>query len=149
VSVDFGSTTTDASGYSFWQGTAKASYYPNPVKQADFSFSVAGGSSGLGLSDAGDFTVHRIEGVGYNSGSFSGAAAPDTREGPLKRYSKPVGGSYSANMHYAVFYNKGEALHSGPLDASSHGCVHVDLSPIRRVNYHSVIGWTKVSVKYP
>ena len=54
-------------------------------------------------------------------------------------------------MSFAVFYNKGEALHAGPLDYSSHGCVHVDwtdYATIKQLNYHSVIGLTKVKVKY-
>ena len=152
VTVAFSSTQT-ADGHTFWTGTATATYYANPVKQADLSFSVSGGSKTLGPSDAGDFVVHRIEGVGYNSGSFSGTVDPAEREGPLKRYSKPDStGARAANMHFAVFYNRGEALHTGPLDVSSHGCVHVDSSSIdtmRQLNYHSVIGLTKVKVSYP
>ena len=103
----------------------------------------------LGRTDAGSFTVHRIEGIGYNSGTFSGRVGVDyqasEREGPRKRYSKDLRG----NMDFAVFYNKGEALHGGPIDVSSHGCVHVDWTDIKRLNYHSVIGLTKVKVKYP
>jgi hypothetical protein len=54
-------------------------------------------------------------------------------------------------MSFAVFYNKGEALHEGPVDASSHGCVHVDwnTTTMKQLNYHSVIGLTKVAVSYP
>lgn len=148
ITVEFTSTHTDADGYTYWKGTATAQYYDNPVKKPDLGFSVSGGSSSLGKTDAGSFTVHRIEGVGYNSGSFSGTPGvdydPAQREGPRKRYSK----SLIANMSYAVFYNKGEALHAGPTSASSHGCVHVGWSDIKQVNYHSVIGLTKVKVKY-
>jgi hypothetical protein len=53
--------------------------------------------------------------------------------------------------NFAVFYNKGEALHAGPLDVTSHGCVHVDWNnedAIKQVNYNSVIGLTKVKVSY-
>jgi hypothetical protein len=145
VDVSFGSTKKDAGGNNFWQGQAQVHYYDNPVKLPDFSFNVAGGSAELGKSDKGDFEVNRIEGVGYNSGSFSAPFKNSEREGPNKRYSKDL----AANMSYAVFYNKGEALHAGPLDASSHGCVHVDWSNIQQLNYHSVIGLTKVSVAYP
>lgn len=152
VAVQFAGQKADADGNNYWDGTAAATYYDNPVKQADFSFGVAGGSPELGRTDKGSFTVHRIEGVGYNSGSNSGTAGvdydPAQREGPNKRYSKDL----AANMSYAVFYNGGEALHAGPLDYSSHGCVHVDwtdFTNIKRLNYHSVIGLTKVTVKYP
>ena len=152
VTVVFSATRT-AEGHTFWTGTATATYYANPAKLADLTFNVSGGSKTLGPSDAGDFVVHRIEGVGYNSGSFSGTVDPAQREGPLDRYSKPDStGGRAANMHYAVFYNRGEALHAGPLDVSSHGCVHVDTSSfdtIRQLNYHSVIGLTKVKVSYP
>jgi hypothetical protein len=157
VAVSFASKDTDADGFSFWKGTGTASYFNNPVKGTDFTFPVAGGSSGLGLTDRGNFTVQRIEGAGYNSGSFSGTAGVDfklsEREGPNQRYSKPDAlGDRLSNMSFAVFYNRGEALHAGPVDASSHGCVHVDwgtMSTIKRLNYHSVIGLTKVSVTYP
>ncbi len=145
IDVNFSTTKADADGNNFWEGTANAHYYDNPAKWADFSFNIAGGSSELGKTDKGNFVVSRIEGVGYNSGTFSGNFDKKNREGPLKRYSKDL----SANMHFAVFYNKGEALHMGPLNASSHGCVHVDFSSIQQLNYHSVIGLTKVSVTYP
>lgn len=151
VVVDFATTDTDADGNLFWKGSATATYFANKAALKPLAFNVSGGSQALGRTDAGSFTVHRIEGVGYNSGSYSGKVDPATREGPLKRYSKPSStGSRSANMHFAVFYNRGEALHSGGLDTSSHGCVHVaDNSLIRQLNYHSVIGLTKVKVSYP
>ena len=107
-------------------------------------------------TDAGSFTVHRIEGFGYNSGSASGTPGVDfkwsDREGPDKRYMKQDStGFRAANMSFAVFYNAGEALHAGPLDFTSHGCVHVDWNSedtIKQLNYHSVIGLTKVKVSY-
>lgn len=151
VTVEFTSTRTDANGNNYWIGTATAQYHDNPAKFADFSFPVAGGSAELGRSDAGSFTVHRIEGMGYNSGSFSGTEGVNylasEREGPRRRYSRNLLG----NMSFAVFYNKGEALHAGPLNESSHGCVHVDWTDytnIKQLNFHSVIGLTKVKVKY-
>ena len=96
----------------------------------------------------------RIEGYGYNSGSFSGTVDRSKREkGDNWKYTKkdPVTGGRPANMSLAVFYNKGEALHAGPLDYSSHGCVHVDWDAedvMKQVNYHSVAGLTKVTVRY-
>jgi hypothetical protein len=149
VTVNFTATKTDVNGDDYWEGTATAQYYANAAQQPDFTFTVAGGSRTLGRTDAGSFTVHRIEGIGYNSGTFSGRVGVDyqasEREGPRKRYSKDLRG----NMDFAVFYNKGEALHGGPIDVSSHGCVHVDWTDIKRLNYHSVIGLTKVKVTYP
>ncbi|MDN5794377.1 MAG: DUF4157 domain-containing protein [Intrasporangium sp.] len=156
VKVGFTKSDTDADGTKYWKGNATASYFANPVKQADFTFPVAGGSRSLGLSDAGTFTVHRIEGDGYNSGTFSGTAGvdydPAEREGPGKRYTKQSGGFRPSNMSFAVFYNRGEALHAGPIDFSSHGCVHVDwnsIATVKRLNYHSVIDHTTVTVSYP
>jgi len=148
ITIEFNTTKTDVNSSKYWEGTASVHYYDNPVKWSDYSFTVAGGSAELGKTDKGNFTVQRIEGVGYNSGSFSGRAGVDydasNREGPRKRYSKDL----SANMSYAVFYNGGEALHAGPIDESSHGCVHVDFTNIKQLNYHSVIGLTKVKVSY-
>lgn len=152
VTVEFTTTSTDANGSTFWQGTATATYHANASKLADITFTVVGGSAELGRTDAGSFTVTRIEGLGYNSGSFSGTVDPATREkGANWKYTKkdPLTGDRPANMSLAVFYHGGEALHVGPLDLSSHGCVHVDWAPMRRVNYHSVIGLTKVKVSYP
>jgi L,D-transpeptidase catalytic domain. len=112
--------------------------------------------SRLGL-DAGTFTVTRIEGFGYNSGTASGTPSVDfewseREKGKNWRYSRkdPVTGERNANMSFAVFYHGGEALHAGPLDYSSHGCVHVDWDTedlMKQVNYHSVIGLTKVKVR--
>ena len=50
-------------------------------------------------------------------------------------------------MHFAVFYHDGEALHAGPPEISSHGCIHVG-EEIQQINYHSVIGVTKVKISY-
>jgi hypothetical protein len=157
VTVQFTATKKDADGNQFWIGTATAQYHANPVSLPAFTFPVGGGSRQLGRTDPGTFTVHRLEGYGYNSGSASGTPGVDfkwsEREGPNRRYSKqdPLTKERDANMSFAVFYNKGEALHAGPLDESSHGCVHVDWSNedlIKQLNYHSVIGLTRVTVTY-
>lgn len=151
ITVEFDTLNTDVNGNTYSGGMASIQYYNNTVKLPDFSFPISGGSRTLGNTDSGTFTVFRIEGVGYNSGAFSGTPGvdydPANREGPGNRYSKNL----AANMSFAVFYNKGEALHAGPLDFSSHGCVHVDWTDytnIKQLNYHSVIGLTKVKVKY-
>ena len=139
-------TITDVNGYTTYTGSGKASYYNNAVKLPDISFTATAGSEDLGMTSAGSFKVTRIEGIGYNSGKYSGKVDKKNREGPNKRYSKDL----SANMSFAVFFHGGEALHQGPLDWSSHGCVHVDwgTDEMQQINYHSVIGLTKVEVKY-
>lgn len=155
ITVEFTGTSTDTDGAVFSTGTATVEYYANPVTLPPFSLSVSGGSGRM-KTDPGSFTVHRIEGFGYNSGSASGTPGVDfqwsEREGPHKRYTKPdVSGFRDANMSFAVFYHRGEALHAGPLDSTSHGCVHVDWGTedlMKRLNYHSVIGLTKVKVSY-
>ena len=151
VTVQFTGTTTDTDGNTYWTGIATAKYHANPAKLADLTFIVAGGSAELGRTDAGSFTVFRIEGYGYNSGTYSGTPDLTKREpGANWHYTKKNDkGGRPANMSLAVFYNKGEALHVGPIDYSSHGCVHVDWDAMRQVNYHSVIGLTKVKVSYP
>ncbi len=165
VDVVFSGTQTDADGRVFAIGTAQARYYANPFAWNDFTLQVSGGSGRM-RTDPGSFTVHRIEGYGYNSGSASGTPGVDfdwsdreqRRRGTLdQRYTKkdPLTGARPANMSFAVFYNGGEALHAGPLDLTSHGCVHVDWatvdtgwSAMQQLNYHSVIGLTKVTVRY-
>ena len=151
VTVGFTGTATDTDGNTYWTGIATAKYHANPVKLAHLTFIVAGGSAELGRTDAGSFTVFRIEGYGYNSGTHSGTPDMKQREpGANWRYTKKdASGRRPANMSLAVFYNEGEALHVGPIDYSSHGCVHVDWAAMRQVNYHSVIGLTKVKVSYP
>jgi len=37
------------------------------------------------------------------------------------------------NMDFSLFYNGGEALHQGPPDESSHGCIHVAPSEAERL----------------
>jgi Domain of unknown function (DUF4157) len=149
ITVQFNNQAPDAEGYKTWFGDMTVEYFPNPVARRSFTIPIAGGSKSLGLTDSGTFVVQRIEGVGYNSGLFTDPSVVRDETSPNKRYSKDW---KTANMSYAVFYNRGEALHAGPIDGSSHGCVHIDwsiLDTIKQINYHSIIGWTKVQVKYP
>ncbi len=146
ITVELKTKKKDVNNVEMWTGDASVEYYDNAAKWANFTFTVAAGSAELGKTSSGNFKVTRIEGDGYNSGKYSDDADTSNREGPRKRYSKDL----SANMSFAVFYHGGEALHAGPLDWSSHGCVHVDWSDtslIQQINYHSVIGLTKVVVK--
>ena len=107
-------------------------------------------------SDPGSFFVHRIEGVGYNDPGAAAAMRPADLEGPkrggLRRYTKLTkSGGRPASMHLAVFYNRGEAFHIGSNDLASHGCIHIDSAnwdTMTQLNYHSVVGRTKVEVTY-
>ena len=158
VTVEFTGTRTDSDGNRFWTGTATAHYHANAAALPTLTFPISGGGGRL-RTDPGSFTVTRIEGYGYNSGTASGTPGVDfdwsEREaGKHRRYSRkdPGTGERAANMSFAVFYHGGEALHSGPLDYRSHGCVHVDWGTedlMKQLNYHSVIGLTKVKVRYP
>jgi hypothetical protein len=162
ITVVFDSVVKDSNGVDTPMGTATAAYFSNKHALGSFSVSVNGGPRGL-RSDPGTFFVHRIEGLGYNDAANAAQIAADKGVGALegpkrgahRRYTKPGVGEtpmdVSASMHLAVFYNRGEALHMGPLDLASHGCVHVansDIALLTQLNYHSVIGLTKVKVSY-
>lgn len=160
ITVDFGGVVADAHGVDMPTGTATATYAANAHAQSPFSVPVTGGPTGM-RSDPGTFTVHRIEGVGYNDPTAAAAIAAAQGSGALegpkrgahRRYTKPTGGQLpievAASMHLAVFYHRGEALHHGDLNLASHGCVHVDdFSRLTQLNYHSVIGRTRVKVSY-
>lgn len=150
ITIEFTGTKKDVNGDEYWEGSATAKYYENSVKLPEITVKVAGGSKGLGMTDKTPkkgLKVTRIEGVGYNSGKHSGKFDPKERETANKKYSIDKRG----NMNYAIFYNGGEAVHAGPEDESSHGCVHVAWSNtelIKQMNYHSVKGLTRVIVKY-
>lgn len=160
ITIAFDSVVPDTSGVDMPKGTATATYFANPAALSSFSFEVTGGPRGL-RSDPGNFTVGRIEGVGYNDPTNAAAIAAAQGEGALegpkrgahRRYTKPTPGQnradVSASMSLAVFYNAGEALHFAPPNIASHGCVHVvDFDLLTQLNYHSVIGRTKVKVTY-
>ena len=159
ITVEFTGSRTDSDGFTYSTGTATVRYHDNAAKLPGLTLSISGGSPGqLGRSDPGSFTVTRIEGYGYNSGTASGTAGVDFKwsereKGKNWRYSTkdPVTKERDANMSFAVFYHGGEALHAGSLDDSSHGCVHVDWNNedlIKQINYHSVVGLTRVKVSY-
>ena len=145
INIRFTGKVKDGADNDTSTGTMEVIYHTNGHELANFTISISGGSVQVGRSDAGSFTVHRIEGWSYNSGTYSDLS---DKVGPRNRYTKDLG---PANMHLAVFYNRGEALHLGPINESSHGCVHVgpgDVIRMRQINYHSVIGRTKVKVSY-
>jgi hypothetical protein len=160
ITVEFDSVVADSSGVDMPKGIATATYFSNAAALPSFSVEVTGGPRGL-RSDPGNFTVGRIEGVGYNDPTGAAAIAATQGEGALegpkrgahRRYTKPTAGqtpmNVGASMHLAVFYNAGEGLHFAPPDVASHGCVHVvDFGLLTQLNYHSVIGLTKVKVIY-
>jgi hypothetical protein len=146
VTVTFSSTTTDTDGTEYWVGSGVAKYYKD--KLPPITLNLSGGPKKHGKTKKGTFTVKRIEGVGYMSSSYSDPYVRESNKGWGRRYAQDLRG----NMNYAVFFYGAQALHSGPADLSSHGCVHVDWtdeSNMKQVNYHSVIGLTKVKVDYP
>ncbi|MEY2521166.1 MAG: hypothetical protein QOF24_2925 [Verrucomicrobiota bacterium] len=141
VDVKYKGTKVDANGDLAPSGEFEATYHANAAALSSIKASILGGSIVHGLTTKGNFTVTRIEGVGYNDMPFP----PSAGEGPRLKYSKAL----KASMHYAVFFHKGEALHGGALDIGSHGCVHVPVdAKLRQLNYHSVAGRTKVTVEY-
>ena len=136
------STVKDANDLDTHKGTLVAKYYDNEHKLSDISFSVTGGSTTFPSSEA-NHLVHRIEGIGYMSSAYSGdyTANPDN-----PRYNDNPN---EANMHYAIFYRGGQAIHYGSSDHSSHGCLHAgDGAKLQQLNYHAVKGLTAVIVKY-
>jgi hypothetical protein len=141
----------DVEGNDYWIGSGIAKYHDNAAKLPNIELNLSASRSKL--KDSKYFTVTRIEGPGYMSSKFSNSEdqkAEDlvSKTGWGARYRKDLGG----NMNYAVFFDGARALHSGPVNMSSHGCVHVDWddkeASMRQLNYHSVVGLTKVVVKY-
>jgi uncharacterized protein DUF4157 len=152
ITVDFDSTTLDASGELIPKGTLKAVYSPNSAKLLDITTNVVGGQASQGLTDKGDHTVTRIEGCGYHHTSVPTASRIKGHKRAGK-YFKPNLKS-SATMNFAVFFVEGkssgnQAIHAGSLSSGSLACVHVgNDDTIRQLNYHSVQGHTKVKVSY-
>ncbi|MGA6828050.1 eCIS core domain-containing protein [Nitrospira sp. NS4] len=147
ITVTFAAKSTDSDGEEYWVGSGVAQYYNNAAKLPDIGLNLSGGPVGGGKTKSGTFTVKRIEGIGYMSSKYSDEYEPAATKGKGRRYSKDKQG----NMNFAVFFYGGQALHSGPVDLSSHGCVHVDWTDetnMQQLNYHSVVGLTKVKVKY-
>jgi len=147
ITVTFTKKSMDSEGEDYWEGTGTAKYHDNSEKQSDISLNLSGGPVGRGKTKSGTFTVKRIEGIGYMSSTYSDEYERAAKKGKGRRYAKDLRG----NMNFAVFFYGGQALHSGPIDLSSHGCVHVDWTDetnMQQLNYHSVVGLTKVKVQY-
>jgi len=152
IFIHFHEAVVDKDGAWMPKGLLVALYKANsamPIVPV-LALTVAGGKHTEMFTHPGEHTVHRIEGVGYNN------AVEPGNEGPNKRY-VPASKGFDSNMSFAIFFHKGEALHRGALDIGSHGCVHIDwggatdegdVEVLRRMNYHSVIGLTKVIVSY-
>jgi hypothetical protein len=136
-------------------GNATVTYAKNKATLADFTIPVGGGSSVLGLTDrVTKSPVTRMEGVGYNAALQPGQVASPPRVKGTK-YTKdpdPTTAQFTgaANMHWAVFFKDIQGLHVGDFDVGSHACVHVPASDdMRKINYHSTMDRTKVTVSYP
>jgi hypothetical protein len=158
IYIVFTGTDTDTDGAKVPTGFLIAFYHKgagSPGILPMISFPITGGKHTEMYTHAGDFTVTRIEGVGYSNTSNDTNELPhdNPKEGPNNKYDVDL----NSNMSYAIFFYKGEAIHLGALDTGSHGCVHVDWGgptdhgqtiQQRRLNYHSVVGLTKVHVSY-
>ncbi|WP_103069653.1 eCIS core domain-containing protein [Aquimarina sediminis] len=173
IYIHFDGYSVDDDGDWMPTGNLFAFYYPNSIKPMDWipippfgvpfpipkfiSFPISGGKHNEGYTDSGKFTVTRIEGVGYNDMPYTKSDGGDLDrskgEGPRQKYAKDL----NSSMSYAIFFNGGQAIHSGGLDTGSHSCVHVDWGKgksmgntreLQQLNYHSVKGLTKVVVSY-
>jgi Domain of unknown function (DUF4157) len=150
INVEYTGVTTDSNKELAPNGTLEAVYNGNAVALPTIKNNILGGSTSLGLTDKGkNFTVTRIEGIGYND-------VPQTKqdgEGPHLKYSKPLNGKINASMHYAIFFRGIQAIHIGSLTEGSHACVHAGddataYDKMQQINYHSVVGKTVVNVSY-
>jgi hypothetical protein len=150
-----GLSTTAAADRLMVTGNATVTYAKNKAALPDFTIPVGGGSSVLGLTDhVSKSPVTRMEGVGYNAALQAGqvASAPRVKGTKYTKDPDPTTPRFTgaANMHWAVFFKDIQALHVGPLDVGSHACVHVPgFNDMRKINYHSTMDRTKVTVSYP
>lgn len=145
IEVVFDDTDVDVAGETIPTGTLTATYFSNPAALGSITFNISGGSPTLGFTDiVTGKKVTRIEGVGYNDVPLADG------EGPRKKYAKAnAAGERNSSMHYAIFFKGGQAIHGGALNGASHSCVHaVPDAALARLNYHSVVGMTKVTTRY-
>jgi len=145
ITVKFDGTCKDSTtGETIPIGTMTAEYHKAALPT--LTGWTTGGSPSQGLTDIGNFSVARLEGLGYNNVAITPKSdqlpgRPNYKKGALVP-------SAPTNMSYAVFFFGGEALHVGPPNIGSHSCVHADWDPMRQINYHSRPVHTKVSVSY-
>jgi hypothetical protein len=144
-------------------GTLTAKYRAKD-KRPDIVIPVTGGSSAavpFGLTDrikTGE-QVHKIQGPGYNERAVTGRkdAQPDP-PGEFSHYVKKTSTpghaafDFNSSMGLAVYFKGPQAIHLGDKNQGSHACVHVDWNAnkneMRLINYHSLIGTTKVTIEY-
>ncbi len=147
ISVNFDDFTRYVDDDVMPKGKLSATYADGTAAVTDME--ISGGYASLGLTDRGDFKVLRIEGCGYHSITVP---RPD-RSPESKKYYAPSKLA-DANMSYAIFFRQGkssgnQAIHRGLITAGSLACVHVqEEDQLRRLNYHSRVKHTKVSVAY-
>ena len=146
IDIVFNGTTVDTNGETIPTGTLTATYHANAAALSPIVVAVAGGTPKLGLTDiTKNNKVDRIEGVGYNDKPLGKTLG----EGPGTKYAKPdASGERQSSMHWAIFFKGGQAVHGGMLNVGSHACVHVAPSDMQQMNYHSAVGFTKVSTSY-
>jgi hypothetical protein len=144
-------------------GTLTAKYRAKD-KRSDIDIPVTGGTSAdrpFGLTDSLKGTsVHKIQGPGYNDQPLKkGAGGQPAAAGETSsHYVKQTGTAghaafdFPSSMGLAVYFQGSQAIHLGDKSFGSHACIHVDWSAnkdqMRLINYHSLIGFTKVTVEY-
>ena len=115
-------------------------HFANPHALSSFSLPVTGGPRSMPC-DPGTFTVHRIEGGGYNDPSAAAALGAGALEGPKRG---ATGGTPSPQPARNRWMSRPPCI-----SRCSTTAVRRCTSPRpTRLNYHSVIGRTKVAVAY-
>lgn len=159
ITVESDSVVPDASGVDMPEGTATATYFANPAALSSFSFEVdrwaarsaqrsgalhGGPDRGSRLQRPRCRRRHRRQTRRRSAGGTQARRAPAVHQ-PTPGQNRAT---LLASMSLAVFYNAGEAFHNAPANVASHGCLHVVDAKLIQLNYHSVVGRTKVNVKY-
>lgn len=79
-----------------------------------------------------NFEVRPIRGGSFDDQSTQGVFTVDPdrcfRHHTSAQFPEPPG-----NMDFSLFYHQGEAIHQGPPDEFSHGCIHVGSPEVERV----------------
>jgi hypothetical protein len=133
-------------------------------KRPDIVIPVTGGSTAdrpFGLTDSIPHggKVHTIEGPGYSDRPTTGRSdAQPAPKGEKSRYVKQTSTAdhaafdFMSSMGLAVYFKGPQAIHLGDKAQGSHACVHVDWTAnkehMRFINYHSLMGFTTVTVEY-
>ena len=132
-------------------GTLSATYASNGAANIPSNIAgvaIVGGYPSQGLTDkTTNKPIHRIEGYGYHHKGVPKGERVGSKWPKYKYYKVSKGAS--ASMSYALFFKGHQAIHWGSLSSGSLACVHVAaFNTMRKLNYHSLINKTKVTVDY-